>query len=225
LTDLSAIEKAQSDRLREESNASLKAMGEWIGTQLGNHLKVSSDAQKEQLAGFVLQLRTLNESSTQDAGQLREQLFKSFTQFSDLLVKQVSESTTIQGQRFDQFETRLSAFSTNSTAQISKMRETIESRLTALQEDSTQKWGAKQTEDLAAATQARQELNESLQRLADTISKNFSAAGEAQRGHFDSFTARIDKISDNADKRLESLRGVVDERLKSFRTTTAKSWT
>ncbi len=61
-----------------------------------------------------------------------------------------------------------------------------------------------------------------LQRLADSVTKNVSAAGEAQRGHFDSFTARMDKISENADKRLETLRGVVDERLKSLQEDNAK---
>lgn len=63
---------------------------------------------------------------------------------------------------------------------------------------------------------ARLELHESLQRLADSVSKNVSAAAEAQRTQSETFLARIDKISESTEKRLEVLRGVVDERLKSM---------
>jgi DNA recombination protein RmuC len=214
--DLSAQEKTQSDRLRDETTLALKNLGEWLGTQLGNHLKAASDAQKDQLASFDGQLKHLVQTNKQDAGQLREELIKTLTQLSDSLTKQVTDSTALQGQRFDQFETRLSAFTTNNTAQLAKMREVIESCLVRLQEDSTVKWEQKRVEDVTTATQSRQEMNTALQLLADSVTKNVHGLGEVQRGHFDSFTSRMDKISENTDKRLEILRGVVDERLKSL---------
>lgn len=201
---------------REENNSSLKMMGEGLGLQLGTHLKTASDSQKDQLIGFETQLRTLEQGNKRDASQLREELSKSFTQFSESLMKQVTNATALQGQRFEQFETRLNALTINSTAQNSKLRETLEALFCALQEDSTQRWDIKRKEDTTAGNHARQELNESLLRLADSVSKNVAAAGEAQRTHFDSITIRIDKISENTDKRMETLRGVVDERLKSM---------
>ena len=97
-----------------------------------------------------------------------------------------------------------------------KLRETLETRLASLQEENAQRWELKRKEDTAATTHARQELNEALQRLAESVSKNVAAASEAQRTHFDSITVRIDKISDNTEKKLDTLRGVVDERLKSM---------
>ena len=89
---------------REENNVSLKNMGESLGTQLSTHLKTASDAQQEQLVGFGSQLRTLVEGSKNDAAQLRAELSKSFTQFSESLLKQVTDSTALQSQRFDQFD-------------------------------------------------------------------------------------------------------------------------
>jgi len=216
LADANAIDKEQSDRLREETSNSLKSMGQWLGTQLGNHLKLATDAQKEQLAGFDGQIKLLVQTSKHDAGQLREELSKTVALLSDSLTKQVTETTRLQSQRFEHFDGRLNEFSTGNKAQLEAMRVLVESRLTTVQTENAKHWEQKRAEDAKITAQTRTELNAALTQLSDSVSKNVASLGETQRGHFDSFTLRMDKIGENTDKRLELLRGAVDERLKAL---------
>ena len=153
--------------------------------------------------GLVAEIERLGAASHSESAQLRAEL-----------VGYLSEATAAQGQSFENFERRLSAFSERNAAQIHSLDDAIMESLEALQNGNHQNWETKRLADAETTRQARLELHEALENLTEAVGKNFLAAGEMQRGQFDSFATRMDAIAAGADNRAEVLRAVVDNRLQ-----------
>ena len=208
---------------RDEAGAATGKLAEQFGVlqrenvafreHLSEKLSSSLNAFAQTLVGQFNDSAAANKS---DAAQLRAELLKSLENFGAGLSRQLSETTTRQDRRFEQFEQRLAALGENNSAQIKTINDAIIERLQVLQRETGQNWDSKSAVDTETTRRARQELHEVLGHLADSVAKNFSAAGEAQRGQFDSFITRMDTIAVNADTRAEHLRGVVDKRLQSL---------
>ena len=213
----------QARAARDETSASAHKLAEQFAAlqrdnqafreHLSERLSANLSAFAKNLVGQIESSGAVTKSET---SQLRAELFNAFNQFGAALTEKVTAATTLQDQRFEQFEQRLVVLGERNAAQIRTMDGAIGGRLETLQREGAHNWDAKRAEDSAANKLARAELLDTLERLADSVAKNFAAAGEAQRGQFDSFVARMDTMAENADKRAENLRGVVDSRLQSL---------
>ena len=191
--------------LQRENGTFREHLAERLGANFNNFANIMAE-----------KIESSGAANKSEAAQLRSELFKTFDGFSTGLSRQANEATARQDHRFEQFEQRLAALDERSSAQIKAINEAISERLEVLQRENNQNWDAKRAVDAETTRQARAELHESLRHLSDSVSKNFSAADEAQRGKFEDFFRRMDTIAVNADKRAEHLRGVVDARLQSL---------
>ena len=206
---------------REETGASAsKIIEQFAGLQrdnlafrerLAERLNVNFGEFSKALVGRV---ESAGNANKEEAALLRGELFKLFNEFGIALTRQMSDATTAQDRRFEQFERRLVDMGERSADQIHSMDDSISERLDAMLREAGQNWDAKRADDTAATAAARLELHEALERLAEAVARNFAGAGEAQRGQFDSFIARMDALAASADTRAETLRGVVDNRLQ-----------
>ena len=181
--------------------------------QLGERFSANLATLAKDLIG---QIEGTGVASREEAVQLRGELFKLFNGFGTALTRQMTESIGAQDRRFEQFEERLVAVGERSADQIHSMDDSISERLDKLQREAAANWDAKGAQDVAANKEARLELRAELGRLAGAIDSNFAAAGEAQRGQFDGFAARVAALADSADARAQQLRGTVDSRLQSL---------
>ena len=76
---------------------------------------------------------------------------------------------------------------------------------------------ARTREEAARAAKAqREELNESLQKLGDSNLRSISEIGNILKSQLESVTAQTGKLTESNEARLESLRAVVDLRLKQL---------
>ena len=169
-------------------------------------------------------IRQLNEHSAAgktETAQLRAELFDVFEGFGSQVGRKINESVSLQEHQFGQLDQQLAALNLDSAAQLKVLNETLRSHLAVVQRENAGYWLSKFAEDAEAARQTRHELNEALARLMDSVACNFALSGEAQRGQFDSFSARMDAIAQGAEMRGETLRAVVDERLQGLQTDNA----
>ena len=169
-------------------------------------------------------IRQLNEHSASTKGetaQLRAELFNIFEGFGSQVGRKINESVSLQEHQFGQLDEKLAALGLDNGAQLKALDETLGAHLEEVRRESAQSWLDKLGEDAEAARQTRQELNEVLARLMDSVVQNFALSGEAQRGQFDSFSARMDAIAQGAERRAETLRVVVDERLQGLQSDNA----
>lgn len=164
--------------------------------QLGERFSANLSAFATDLIG---QIEGAGADNRDEAVQLRGELFKLFNDFGAALTRQMTEATGAQDRRFAQFEERLVAVGERNADQIHSMDDAISERLDGLQLEASKNWDAKRIEDNAVNKEARLELHEALERLSAAVAKNFSVAGEAQRGQFDSFAARMNAIAASAD--------------------------
>ena len=206
---------------REEAhNATAKLAEQFVALQRGNgeFREQLSEKLSAGLNAFAQSLiKQLNDAGAlgkAESAQLRTELFAALDKVGASLDGQMAGATASQERRFEGFEQRLAVLGAANTAQIKSFGDAIDARLGTLESQGARNWDAKRETDAAEAKQSRGELHEALGRLADSVAVNFSLAGEAQRGQFDSFAARMDTIAENADKRAENLRGVVDTRLQ-----------
>ena len=209
---------ASADKLTEQF-AVLQRDNLLFREQLSERLSANLSAFAKDL---IRQIEGAGADNREEAVQLRGELFKLFNGFGTALTRQMTEATGAQDRRFAQFEKRLIAVGERSADQIHSMDDSIGERLEKLQREAAANWDAKGAHDSAAYKEARLELQAELGRLAEAVSRNFAAAGEAQRGHFEGFAERVAALAESADARAEILRGVVDNRLQLLQDNNAR---
>ncbi len=209
---------ASADKLTEQF-AVLQRDNLLFREQLSERLSANLSAFAKDL---IRQIEGAGADNREEAVQLRGELFKLFNGFGTALTRQMTEATGAQDRRFAQFEKRLIAVGERSADQIHSMDDSIGERLEKLQREAAANWDAKGAHDSAAYKEARLELQAELGRLAEAVSRNFAAAGEAQRGQFEGFAERVAALAESADARAEILRGVVDNRLQLLQDNNAR---
>lgn len=193
----------QFGTLQHDSTAFREHISERLSVNLGALGKI-----------LVGQLETSGAAHKGEAAQMRAELLAAFGRLDAALDSHLQAATAGQDEKLVQFERRLIGLGERNADQIHAIDDAIGERLELLGNQSRDNWDAKRTEDNGANAQARRELHESLERLSEAVTRNFSAAGESQRGQFDSFVARVDALAQTADARAEQLRGTVDNRLQ-----------
>lgn len=179
LQEFAVAEKLESDRFREENNATLKAMGEWLATQLVNNLNLASGAQKDQLAGFEVQLKTLVQTNKEDAGHLRKELFEGFNQLASSVSKNFSAAGETQRGQFDSFTKRIEIISENADKKSEVLRGVVDDRLKSLQEDNGKKLDLmRQTVDEKLQGTLDKRLGESFKIVSERLELVHAGLGE-----------------------------------------------
>ena len=211
----------QARAARDEAGAATLKLVEQFGAlqrdnltfreHISERLSANLGAFGKHLAG---QLETAGAAHKGEAAQMRAELLASFGRLDAALDAQLKAATAGQHEQFAGFERRFAALGERSADQLHSMDDAIVEKLELLSAQARDGWDAKRAEDAAANVAARRELGEALERLAGAIARNFADAGEAQRGQFDSFAARVAALAQAADTRAEQLRGTVDNRLQ-----------
>lgn len=121
-----------------------------------------------------------------------------------------------QTEQLSSFSQRLNELQQAVQAQLGQSAKTLDSRLAAVAKAEHERWEQKRVTDLAEAKQSRAEMSEALTELANSVTRNVNSIGELQRQNNEAISARMEKIAENTEKRLETLRGVVDKRLETL---------
>ena len=171
---------------------------------------------------LVGQLELSGASHKGEAAQMRAELLAAFGHLDAALGAQLKAATAGQDENFAGLERRFLGIGERNAEQLHSMDDAIVERLELLGTQARDNWDAKRAQDLAANTQARRELHDALERLSQAVAHNFANAGEAQRGQFDSFAARVAALADTADNRAQQLRDTVDGRLQLLQDDNAK---
>ena len=119
--------------------------------------------------------------STSSHGLNREEQGRNLKAFGETLLSQLAESASLQRRQFDSFALALASMSQANEQRMDKLRETVETRLTALQTDNAAKLDqmrATVDEKLHAALEQR--LGESFKQVSDRLEQVHKGLGEMQ---------------------------------------------
>ncbi len=211
----------QARAARDETNAATLKLVEQFGAlqrdnlafreHIGERLTANLGAFGKHLAG---QLDTAGAAHKGEAAQMRAELLAAFGHLDAALDAQLKATAAGQNKNFAAFERRFAELGERNADQLHSLDDAIVEKLELLSAQARDNWDAKSAGDVAANAEARRELHAALELLAAAVERNFMVAGEAQRGQFDGFAARVAALAQNADNRAEQLRGTVDNRLR-----------
>ncbi len=102
------------------------------------------------------------------------------------------------------------------------MRETIEQRLQAVQQESARQLSVARDESSANSKTLREEVSNSLKNFNDSVLKGMSGMATLQKEQFEAFTVRLGRLTESNENRLEALRNAIDGKLKQIQEDNAK---
>lgn len=109
--------------------------------------------------------------------------------------------------------TQLARLIDSNDQKLQSMRETVEGRLTTLQADNGAKIDQVRQETGAAVQKVREEVAAALTLFSQNISKSMETLGGSQRAQLSNVSELLAKLTESNEKKLETVRSVVDERL------------
>jgi DNA recombination protein RmuC len=219
LMRLQAEEAATRMRqLREEINASIKTAGDSIAKSVGG---LSNVTKPEML---VTELITLTETSRVSARELREEVAASSKALTESVGGSMKEIAEAQGNQLAVFGRELLVLAQTTERKLDAVREVVETRLNALSEASNSGKALHPRESATGSAQgAREEIasvrnfNDSI----DSIAKSMEGVAAFQQRQFDGFAKQLRTLMESNERKLDALRGVVEERLQRLQEGTA----
>ncbi|BDG05748.1 DNA recombination protein RmuC [Anaeromyxobacter oryzae] len=199
--------------LRAELTQSMKGFGDSLdrrlaetassqGAQLGlfraglDQLQATTDDRLQR--SHAEQTAKLDETKTALADattHLRSELTQSMKGFGDSIDKRVADTTTAQISQLGTFGTRLDEF-----------QKTIDERLHSSHVEQTTKLDQTRGSLADATVNLRTELTQSLKGVGDSLDKRFAETTNSQVSQFESFGARLEKLTDSNEKKLQEVR-------------------
>jgi DNA recombination protein RmuC len=226
-----AVNREEASRLslqsRTELAGALKNFGDSLSLQLTESVR-SNEVKFEQLRGVVEQqlqsILTANEKKLEQirldsfasAKELREEVSRSLKDFNQALVGQMSEMANAQKGQLDIFSERLDKLTAALTVQLGSMRETIEARLTLIQQEGAKKLEDMRTESLASAQKAREEVTQSLNTFGEIQTKALDKISGEQGVQLTKVIDQIGKLTEATEKKLLEQRNSIDQRLEAI---------
>lgn len=131
--------------------------------------------------GLREEIARSREESGRNAAQAREEMRSSVSQLTDGVRSQLADSATLQKEQLDVFSRQLQVMINTNDQRLERMRETVESRLTALQEDNNRKLEQMRStvdEKLHATLEHR--LGESFKQVSERLEQVHKGLGEMQ---------------------------------------------
>ncbi len=121
------------------------------------------------------------EESNKIARENREELAKSLKSFEERFSESVKEFNELQRQKFNDLSNKQTELSQNTEKRLEKMRETVESKLQALQEDNSKKLEKmRETVDEKLQSTLEKRLGESFRLVSERLEKVQKGLGEMQ---------------------------------------------
>ncbi|MDR1886887.1 MAG: DNA recombination protein RmuC [Prevotellaceae bacterium] len=184
---ISQSENAAKDN-RSELNTSFKLLGETL-TKTVTDL---SNAQKNQFESYSNRLAELTKSFDDKTKSLQEQLEKSAKEnrteqsnslksFEDKFTLNVKDFNELQKQKFDDLVNRQDTIKKETEIKLKEIRETVESKLTHLQEDNNRKLEEmRKTVDEKLQESVEKRFNESFKLINERLEAVHKGLGEMQ---------------------------------------------
>jgi DNA recombination protein RmuC len=180
-------EKSAKDN-REELNKSFKGLGD----SLSKTVTDLSHVQKNQFDSFSKQLSELIKTFDDKTKSLQDQLQRSATDnrieqanssksFEDKFTQNVREFNDLQKQKFDDLVLRQENIKKETETKLKEIRETVEIKLTTLQQDNNQKLEEmRKTVDEKLQESVDKRFNESFKLISDRLEQVHKGLGEMQ---------------------------------------------
>lgn len=146
----------------------------------------------------------------------REELAGAVKDLGDSLVKNVGEIGTSQKNQLNVFSGLLHTLTDTNEARLEALRLTVETQLKAVETSMTERHKEMREEANANRTSHREEIANSLKHLGERVQESVTGMTAAQKAEFASLLDELRKLTTSNEAKLESLRGVVDGRLKEI---------
>jgi len=144
------------------------------------------------------------EEATLNARLLREEISKTLNTLGDSLQLRITNMSNLQKNQLDSFAKQLVSLRETNDRKLETMRGTIEQNLQIIQTENNKRLDQMRVEAVNTTKQQRDEITSSL--------KNFN----------ESVTSQLNRLTDSNEKKLDSLRGIVEEKLKQIQENNAK---
>lgn len=162
------------------------------------------------------------EEATLVARQGREETGNTLRSFGDSLQASMTNIAGLQKDQLEAFAGQLSVLTKTSEGRLDRMRETIEERLRAVQQESTRQLASVREDSAANAKILRDEVSNSLKRFSDSILKGMSEIAGLLKDQLEAFAARLGRLTESNENRMEALRNVLDAKLKQIQEDNSK---
>lgn len=121
------------------------------------------------------------EESNINARQIREELNKSVSSFSNSVLARMAEIANLQRSQLDIFATQLSSLTKTNDLRFEQLRQTVEERLSLIQQDNSQKLEQmRATVDEKLKSTLEQRLGESFKLVSERLEEVHKGLGEMQ---------------------------------------------
>lgn len=156
------------------------------------------------------------EESAASSRQDRDETSRTLSSFADSLLSRMAEMSGLQKNQMDSFARQLATLVQSNEQRLAAMRDTMEQRLTSLQRENAQKHDQLRAEAAAGARQQRDETAASLKNFNESVIKGMTDLGALLRGQMEGFADRMGQLTESNEKKLEAVRGSVENRLKEL---------
>jgi len=199
----------QGKSLRQELAEAVKGSGDTVVRTLGEFRQ----AQQNQLETFSRQLTSLIDANQVAAQRLREEVGAGAKNLNDSILKQMAEISTLQKSQLEGFSGNLVSTAQATEKKLEGMRETVEARLTLLQQDSGTRLEQMRKDAQDTTKQTREESAVSLRAFGDSMVKSMTDVAGVLRGQLESFSAQLVLLIESNNTKHEALRAAVDAKL------------
>ena len=156
------------------------------------------------------------EESNQSARQSREEMAATLKDFNDSLIKNIGEMSLMHKTHLDGFSERIDKLVVNNEQRLVAIRETVETKLTTLQNESTTKLDQVRQEATTAAKLSREELAKTLKGTSDILTNTLSDMGASQRSQLTSVVEQLERLTESTGKKLDFQKTAIDDRMKQI---------
>ncbi len=117
---------------------------------------------------------------------------------------------------------QLSALTQTNEEKLERLRGIVEARLQAIQDETAKKLELFRQDALGSARNLREEVGARLTAFNESQVTSIGAMSKLQKDQLDLFAARLDKLTESNEKKLDELRAAVEARLKDLQEDNAK---
>ncbi len=171
---------------------------------------------KEGQASNDTKIKEMRLEVAESARKVKEETSAVLGGFKEAVVQRLDASSVAQKEQLEAFATRLGELAQMTEQRLDLLRGAIDKRLTTIQEANDKRLGEMRDEGRAATQAMRLEITTALKGFQESVQKQMTETAGSQRNQLGDFLTRLNGIAESNDKKMESLRGVVDQRLKDM---------
>ncbi len=170
----------------------------------------------DRLDGFEKGQERLERLTRDEISKNRDEATAGAHQFREEVRATLKDSTESTFRSVGAFGDRLETFTKAIEQKLGAFQTIVDERLRDSREDAGKRLDQTRAELSDASGMLRSELGAALKNLNDSVLKQMTDLAALQKGQFDGFAGQLARLTDSNEKRLESLRTTVDERLNAL---------